>query len=106
MTHRILALLLAAALLAGGPRPGFAFSDEPYVGAVELVGFRYCPAGSLPAAGQWLSESDNAGLFALIGRRYGGDASTGTFVLPNLQNQAPAGMLYCIVIEGAFPARP
>lgn len=106
MTHRILALLLAAAALAGGPRAGQAFSDEPYIGAVELVGFRYCPVGSLPAAGQWLSSSQFPGLFALIGLRYGGDQSTGTFVLPNLQDQAPAGMHYCIVVEGAFPAHP
>jgi microcystin-dependent protein len=106
MTHRILALLLAAILLAGAPRAGVAFSDEPYLGAVELVGYRYCPVGSLVAAGQWLTAKDYAGLFALIGMRYGGDSATGTFALPDLRDQAPAGMLYCIVIEGAFPAQP
>ncbi len=107
MTHRTLALLFAAATLAAGPRAGQAFSDEPYVGAVELVPFSYCPEGSLEAAGQWwLDSRANAGLYALIGTRFGGDTSQGTFLLPDLRDQAPAGMRYCIVVVGAVPARP
>jgi len=106
MTLRILAPLLAATLLAGGPRPGLAYSDEPYVGAVELVPFQYCPTGSLPAAGQLMPSDSFAALYALLGTRFGGDEASGSFALPDLRDQAPAGTRYCIVIEGDFPARP
>ena len=49
------------------------------------------PAGSLPCAGQAVSRSAYAGLFAALGTAYGaGDGST-TFNLPDLRDRTPIG---------------
>jgi len=65
-----------------------ATSQEDYLGEVMLVGFNFCPRGTLPAEGQLLSINQNTALFSLYGTIYGGDGRT-TFALPDLRGRAP-----------------
>ncbi|MBQ0757836.1 MAG: tail fiber protein, partial [Amphritea sp.] len=56
---------------------------EAYLGEVTLVGFNFCPRGTIAAEGQLLSISQNTALFSLYGTQYGGDGRT-TFAMPDL----------------------
>ena len=67
--------------------PAQAGTDE-YIGELMLVGFNFCPRGTLQANGQLLAISQNSALFALYGTIYGGDGST-TFALPDLRGRVP-----------------
>ena len=51
----------------------------------------FAPAGYLIAAGQLLTIVDHAALYAQLGNTYGGNASQGTFALPNLQGSTVVG---------------
>ena len=51
----------------------------------------FAPAGYLVAAGQLLTIADHPELFAQLGNTYGGNASQGTFALPNLQGSTIIG---------------
>ncbi len=108
------ALFVLGATLAGGPA-ALALGDSDYVGSLELVGFNFCPQGTVAPRGQELRVADYQLLYAVIGNRYGGDAGKGTFKLPNLaeitanglQDKAPlAGLRYCMVIDGQYPPHP
>lgn len=90
MKNRTFLSLTAALALSGTlafASSASAGTDE-YIGELMLVGFNYCPQGSLPAAGQTLSISSNQALFALYGTLYGGDGQT-NFKLPDLRGRAP-----------------
>ena len=89
MKNRISISLAAALALSGTLASASSASagTDAYVGEVMLVGFTFCPQGSLPAAGQTLSISSNQALFALYGTTYGGDGQT-TFNLPDLRGRA------------------
>jgi len=102
MIRRTLPALLLAVLLAPAAS---ALEDEDYIGSIELVGFPYCPENSLPAWGQVLSVDPNFALHALLGNRFGGDASNGNFALPDLRPHTPKGMTYCVVFHGLYPAQ-
>jgi microcystin-dependent protein len=102
MLRSALAALLLATLLG---RDASAGDEDDYMGSIELVGFPYCAEHSLPAWGQLLSIDDRAALYSLFGNRFGGDAAQKTFALPDLRDQAPKGMMYCVVIEGPFPTQ-
>ena len=85
--------------------PVQAQSDVSYLGGIFLVGFSWCPRGSIEAAGQLMSIQANTALFSLIGTTYGGDGTV-KFALPDLRGRLPLlGMKYCINLEGVFPSR-
>ena len=129
---KALALFTASVALA----TPLAEADERYIGEVFLVGFNFCPEGTLPAEGQELEIRTNTALFSLFGTTYGGDGRS-TFALPDLrstiavgaggrpgQPEAEMGMRggvgadiegtgvgalvlrHCVVTEGVFPSRP
>lgn len=78
------------------------------VGAQCTVGEIMLTAGSvapgLPAEGQLLPIVQNAGLFSLLGTRFGGDGIN-TFGVPDLADAAPDGLTYSICISGTFPSQ-
>ncbi len=51
----------------------------------------FAPSGYVLAQGQILQIVQNAALYAVIGNTYGGNASQGTFALPNLEGRAVIG---------------
>ena len=109
------AALLAAALAAALPGPASALGERDYVGSIELVGFTYCPQGTIPLHGQLLSTDSFPLLFGVLGNRYGGSAAKKTFAVPDYReiedgryvDRAPVpGMRYCLVTDGDYPAQP
>jgi len=100
MIRIALAALILAVCLG---RNASALDGNDYMGSIELVGFSYCTEGSQPAWGQLLSTDDRAALYSLFGNRFGGDPAQKTFALPDLRNQTPKGMTYCVVLEGPYP---
>ncbi len=89
--------LLATAALVGALSAACvnlaAAQSDQYLGEIRLFGYNFCPyPGWTQAAGQTLSISANAALFALYGTTFGGNG-TSTFNLPNLSGRAPYGML-------------
>lgn len=76
---------------------------EPLIGTIILTGADFVPRGWAPCTGQLLPVHQNAALFSLLGKRFGGDGRT-TFGLPNLPS--PDGSCqYIIAIAGIFPSR-
>lgn len=65
-----------------------ASAQEAYLGEIKLVGFNFCPRGTMPADGQLLPISQYSALFSLYGTYYGGDGRT-TFALPDLRGRVP-----------------
>lgn len=61
---------------------------DAYLGEVTLVGFNFCPRGTIAAEGQLLPIAQNSALFSLYGTQYGGDGRT-TFAMPDLRGRAP-----------------
>lgn len=129
---KALALFTASVALA----TPLAEADERYIGEVFLVGFNFCPEGTLPAEGQELEIRTNTALFSLFGTTYGGDGRS-TFALPDLRSTIAVGagarpglpeaemgmrggvgadiegtgvgalvLRHCVVTEGVFPSRP
>ncbi len=60
----------------------------PYIEEIRMFGGSFAPAGWAFCNGQLLAISQNAVLFNLIGRTYGGDGQN-TFALPDLQSRIP-----------------
>ncbi len=94
-----------------------------------MMATNFVPRGYLPCDGRFLPIQQNAALFALLGTTYGGDGRT-NFAIPNLMSKIPVHqmgtqpvqkvmvsghgedtsvattqILYCICVEGIFPAR-
>ena len=63
-------------------------AQQMYLGRVILVGFNFCPFGTVEAAGQILPIAQNTALFSLLGTTYGGNG-TSTFALPDLRGRTP-----------------
>ncbi|HEY9133083.1 MAG TPA: tail fiber protein [Dyella sp.] len=61
--------------------------SEPYLGEIQIFGFKFAPYQWAMCYGQLMPISQNTALFSLLGTTYGGDGKT-TFSLPNLQGQA------------------
>ncbi|MFO1430185.1 MAG: phage tail protein [Candidatus Competibacteraceae bacterium] len=59
------------------------------------------PANWLPCDGRALQMAQYQALTALIYTTFGGSGNT--FNLPDLRNNAPAGMRYIICVNGDFP---
>lgn len=94
MIKRILTLAaLATTFLATSAQlpSAEANAQEEYLGQVMLVGFNFCPRGTVAAEGQLLPIASNSALFSLYGTIYGGDGRT-TFALPDLRGRSPISM--------------
>lgn len=72
----------ASALFAAGQ----AQAQDLYMGQTILVGFNFCPLGTMEADGTLLSIAQNSALYALLGTTYGGDGVQ-TFALPDLRGR-------------------
>ncbi len=81
----ILAALAAAAVA------GSASAQDFFLGEVRLVGFNFCPPGTLPADGRLMQISENPPLYSLFGTQYGGNG-VNTFGLPDLRGRSPIAM--------------
>lgn len=82
------ALALACAASLGAMSR--ADAQEFYIGDIMLVGFNFCPRGTVPTEGQLLAINQFQALFSLYGTTYGGDGRT-TFELPDLRGAVPKG---------------
>lgn len=92
-----------AAATVGTASP--ATAQNYYLGQSILVGYTFCPRGTMPADGRLLQISPNTALFSLFGTTFGGDGRT-TFALPNTDGNAlQKGLKYCVVTEGVYPSR-
>ena len=86
-----LAGLAFGAATISAPKPAAACSDQPYMGAVCMVGFTYCPRGYIEANGQILLINQYQALYSLYGTTYGGDGVT-TFGIPDFRGRSPVGI--------------
>lgn len=73
-----------AALCAASP----ATAQEYFVGQTIIVGYNFCPVGTLQADGSLQSIATYQTLYSLYGTTYGGDGQQ-TFGLPDLRGRAP-----------------
>ncbi|HEY0107201.1 MAG TPA: tail fiber protein [Rhizomicrobium sp.] len=62
-----------------------------YLGQILMFGGNFAPRGFAFCNGQFLSISQNAALFSLVGTTYGGNG-TSNFALPNMQSSVPLHM--------------
>jgi len=62
---------------------------EPFVGEIEIFAFGVVPQGWVQCNGQSLLIQQNAALYSLIGKTFGGDATT--FNVPDLRGAVPVG---------------
>lgn len=95
------ALLLT---LSSFPSPARACDDMALLGSICFTSSSYCPQKMLPAQGQLMQINVHQAMFALLGKRFGGDGHT-TFALPDFRNKTELG-LACIVVEGYWPQKP
>lgn len=63
---------------------------DAFYGEIRMFPFGYTPIGWLPCNGQTLNILHYQVLYALLGKRFGGDGNT-TFCLPNLNGRIPVG---------------
>lgn len=61
---------------------------EPYISEIRIFAFNFAPKDWALCNGAILPISQNQGLFALIGKAYGGDG-VNTFALPDLRGRTP-----------------
>ncbi len=64
---------------------------DPYVGEIRLFAGTYAPMGWLLCCGQQLQAQQYQVLYAVIGTKYGGNASQYLFNLPDLRDNAVMG---------------
>ncbi|BBB90379.1 MAG TPA: tail fiber protein [Methylomusa anaerophila] len=64
---------------------------DSYVGEIRLFAGTYAPLEWLFCEGQVLPTNQYQALYAVLGNTYGGNASQGTFALPDLRGRAPMG---------------
>lgn len=81
-----------------------------YLGQICLFPYNFVPEGFIECAGQHLVDGEHPALYSLLGRRFippaeKDDLSLDIFVVPNLKEKAPPGMLYCICVSGPYPPR-
>jgi microcystin-dependent protein len=82
--------------------------DEPILGMIELFPFGFAPYGWMLCNGAIMQISSNQALYSIIGNTYGGDATKGTFALPNLTGTEPLAVIqmkFYIAITGMYPVR-
>lgn len=69
-----------------------AVADQTPVGSVTMFAGATAPSGFLLCAGQAVSRSTYAALFAVVGTSYGSGDGTSTFNVPNLKTRTPVGL--------------
>jgi Microcystin-dependent protein len=75
---------------------------EYYIGTIALFAFNYEPAQFVLCNGQSLSISNKDKLYALIGKKFGGDETS--FCVPDLSGaDIIPGMAYYIATDGIYP---
>jgi microcystin-dependent protein len=62
--------------------------SEPFIGEISMFAGTFAPKGWSFCNGQLLPINQNAGLFSVLGMRYGGDGKS-TFALPDLRSRVP-----------------
>lgn len=77
-------VLLTLAFLAASP---MARAQDCLIGEVRMFAGSFAPRGWALLDGQFLSISQNAALFSILGTTYGGDGRT-SFALPDLRGRA------------------
>lgn len=78
-----------------------------YTGAIILMGTKFCPKGTLEAAGQTLPLHQNIRLYSLFGANFGGNGKS-TFSMPDLRGKAPTAnpaLVYCMLVDAFYPQR-
>lgn len=63
---------------------------DPFVGEIRINSFNYAPQGWASCNGQQLTIQQNAALYSLIGKAFGGDGVK-NFNLPDLRGRTPVG---------------
>lgn len=84
-------------------------SPDSYIASIGTTLAPFAPTGWLPCNGQTLQINAYQPLYSLIGNRYGGSPTDGTFMLPafNPDGQPDKdGRLVVICVNGIYPARP
>jgi microcystin-dependent protein len=72
-----------------------------FLGQIVLNAGRITPSGWHVCDGTLLPTMQYAGLYSVLGNKYGGDGMT-TFGLPKLPDVG--GAAYIIALEGSYPA--
>lgn len=62
-------------------------TDEPYIASICATAANFCPRGYVRLDGQYMSISQEAALFSLLGTNFGGDGRT-TFGVPDLRGRS------------------
>lgn len=78
---------------------------DSFLGQIALFAFNRDIQGWAHCNGNVLQVNSNQALYSLIGNRYGGDPSKGTFALPKMNPPDP-NMGYFICVEGIYPSWP
>jgi microcystin-dependent protein len=65
--------------------------SDPFIGQIDLFPYNFVPVGYLACDGKTYNVRDYQVLAALIGNTYGGNATQGTFAVPNLCGLAAVG---------------
>ncbi len=107
MPIKQLAIAALIAIATAGVAPK-AMANDQYIGEIRTFGLNFCPHGWLPTDGRTVPHNRYAGLFSLIGHRYGGSVTE--FALPNLPpiatvHQGGLHMTQCIAWAGLYPQR-
>lgn len=72
------------------------------VGEIKLLAYDDVPCGYLECCGQQLEIVKYPKLYMMIGKKYG-KSDDRHFRLPDLEKEAPDGMMYCIAYMGEVP---
>jgi microcystin-dependent protein len=72
------------------------------LGEVRLIAYDDVPAGWMKCEGQALDINVYPRLYMMLGTKFG-RAREYQFMLPDLREKAPSGMVYCIAAEGELP---
>jgi hypothetical protein len=84
---------------------GSGAGDDAFVGELRLFAFKFCPQPDwVRADGTAYPISRNSGLYGLVTARFGGNNQT-TFAVPNVVPDTPAGMTWCLALNGRYPQR-
>lgn len=62
---------------------------EQFLGEIRIFAGTFAPRGWMFCEGQILQITQHQALYAIIGNQYGGNASAGTFALPDLRGKVP-----------------
>lgn len=72
------------------------------LGEIRLIAYDDIPSGWMRCEGQSLDINQYPLLYMIMGTKFGQDGKY-QFSLPDLQEKAPPGLVYCIAAEGEMP---